>query len=460
MAVYTWNKRTEYGGKDAPAWKQEYGWDFAGYDNAILEAIPTSGTGTAYRIGFLVAPNSLNLSWGNGVLPKKTSTGYLLQRTAPQQGQLSISGVMVDGAGTPERLYTLQRFSQLMEDKQGDDGVFVTLFDHKLYLEGVIYSGVVQSFSYQKTAGTPYVYSFTIQMAFTGVDFSGEPNVAGQANRITGGGLQIEELPITNKETLLSSASILSDTTMNMYFDSGSDVKTNSDKLREAMKKLDWNEYLNDDGEFEISEDDENFEAYCDVVELMTAAKITAEENNLPEPANPAEAAALLDANTSVTDALNGVNKVIDFDAAMGGTYIREQNRLQAKMDEYTEQVLNMTVKEPEPAENETYQGVGTAYKANGVTQSGEAALKYDKNRLTCTDSVIANLAHNLFWKMSDAAEKRAKADAILNEGAKMVFGGQSKEQTAKNIQTIQDTKAFPSLYYTKKDLAAQLDNE
>ena len=126
MAVYTWNKRTEYGGKDAPAWKQDYGWDFVGYDNAILEAIPTSGTGTAYRIGFLISPNSLHISWGNGVVPKKTSTGYLLQRTAPQQGQLSISGVMVDGAGTPERLYTLQRFSQLMEDKQGEDGVYVT----------------------------------------------------------------------------------------------------------------------------------------------------------------------------------------------------------------------------------------------------------------------------------------------------------------------------------------------
>lgn len=151
---------SDYGGKPYPEWKNG-DFNFPGYKNAILE-LHNVRNGGVVRHGFLVSPSNFSEQRSNNAQMNKTTAGWVVYRTGKGLGTLSLAGITLDTKEMPERLTFLKRITDYIEDGYNDR--FETKNDWLQYfiIEGVMYSGYMQSISFTKNGQSPYVYQYNL----------------------------------------------------------------------------------------------------------------------------------------------------------------------------------------------------------------------------------------------------------------------------------------------------------
>ena len=151
---------SDYGGKPYPEWKNG-DFNLPGYKNAILELHNVKNRHVV-KHGFLVSPSNFSEQRSNNAQMNKTTAGWVVYRTGKGLGTISLSGITLDTKEMPERLTFLKRIADYIEDGYNDR--FETKNDWLQYLmiEGVLYSGYIQSINFVKTAQNPYVYQYNI----------------------------------------------------------------------------------------------------------------------------------------------------------------------------------------------------------------------------------------------------------------------------------------------------------
>lgn len=165
---------SDYGGKPYPSWKNE-DFNFPGYKNAILE-LKNVRNGNIVKHGFLVSPSNFSEQRSNNAQMNKTTAGWVVYRTGKALGTLSLSGITLDTRQTPERLTFIKRITNYVEDGYNDR--FETKNDWLQYfiIEGVRYSGYIQSINFVKNGQSPYVYQYSITFIVYSDKIEHKPN--------------------------------------------------------------------------------------------------------------------------------------------------------------------------------------------------------------------------------------------------------------------------------------------
>lgn len=199
---------TLFGGKPQPSW-QEGDFSLPGYQNAKITFKDINDPIRSYQWGFLVSPSSVNVQYGNDIQANKTMAGWFISKNGPSVGTLTISGYLLDTLQTPERLRFLDLYKNYIADKQNNYMEFYNNYTQSITIEGITYSGLIQSVQQSKSGNQHFLYQYNITMVFydwtriyainDSVSMS-EDKMASQ--------MGISPLPVTNLTSVTSTSSI------------------------------------------------------------------------------------------------------------------------------------------------------------------------------------------------------------------------------------------------------------
>jgi len=122
-----------------------------------------------YSVGFLVSPSSYSALQSFTRNSTKMLNGWSIHSTGKEPGNLNISGFFLDSYQIQERLNFIIQYRLLMQCEQNDVHEYTNQFEQEIEIEGMIYRGLVSSFSYSKDQSRPYLYNFSLTFVFVEV---------------------------------------------------------------------------------------------------------------------------------------------------------------------------------------------------------------------------------------------------------------------------------------------------
>lgn len=132
------------------------------YSKAVIEIFDLSNSSFVDNWGFLISPNGFSLQIGNDMQNNKTMAGYVITRSSPSLGTMSLTGVFIDSLHVPERLRFMDFYDQYLQSNQNNYMEFVSKYKQKITVEGYSYEGLIQNVNISKSGNQQFLYQYTI----------------------------------------------------------------------------------------------------------------------------------------------------------------------------------------------------------------------------------------------------------------------------------------------------------